>query len=115
MNDVQNVEVSCKATIEELIRKQLSGVFFLDNRGSQMFEEVGGGNDEAVVFAITETLSHGGSPRFEVCYVLDGRLRHDGGVITMDDLPSLIEAAESERVRFYTEREAEYGESAWPR
>lgn len=37
-----------------------------------------------------------------------------GDSVTVDDLPRLIQDAEDERVRFYKEREQEYGESAWP-
>ena len=55
-------------------------------------------------------------PSFDVCTVREGRLIDNfGNPISLDDLPRLIKEAEDERVRFYREREKEFGPSAWPR
>ena len=51
---------------------------------------------------------------FEVCTLIDGQLTRLGDRIALFDLGTAIEEAKAERIRFYTEREEVYGESAWP-
>ena len=54
-------------------------------------------------------------PYFEVCTVINGVIQDQAGdIISTDDLPALLKNAEAERIRFYSEREQVYGESAWP-
>lgn len=66
--------------------------------------------DEAV--ALTDEAD---TPLFPVCAAIRGRLTgNDGDPMLMADLPKAIKAAEAERIRFYTEREKEFGPSAWP-
>jgi hypothetical protein len=52
-------------------------------------------------------------PSFPVCVAVRGRLlTNEGDPMVIADLPKAIKAAESERARFYTEREKEFGPSA---
>lgn len=54
-------------------------------------------------------------PYFIICTVVDGVIDNQiGDVISIDDLPIALKEAQDERIRFYSEREKEYGESAWP-
>jgi hypothetical protein len=56
-----------------------------------------------------------GRPCFPICTVVNGVLQdRSGDTIETEDLPALLKDAEDERIRFYSERAKEYGESAWP-
>lgn len=57
----------------------------------------------------------GHEPNFDVCWVRQGELTtaYDEPM-SLDDLPKAIAGAKAERIRFYTEREKEFGPSAWP-
>ncbi len=66
---------------------------------------------------VMELLEHAGCsrPYFQICTVIDGVIQdQEGDVITIDDLQAAVRSAEQERIRFYSEREEIYGESAWP-
>lgn len=58
----------------------------------------------------------GHEPNFDVCWVRDGKLEraYNDDPMPLDDLPKAIAEAKAERIRFYTEREKEFGPSAWP-
>lgn len=68
----------------------------------------------AVFYELTESATSD-RPHFPICTVVNGLIQDNGGqVISLEHLPEAIVEAEQERIRFYSEREAEYGASAWP-
>jgi hypothetical protein len=70
--------------------------------------------DEADVERMQDALL-GNEPCFDVCWVRGSELLTDDfSPMSIDDLPKAIAAAKAERIRFYTEREKEFGPSAWP-
>ena len=100
-----------------ILRSALAGklnmIFFLDRHGEQTSVILPNNKSDGDALCLIEATF---SPSFEICCILDGNLiTNDGDPATLNEVPALIASAAAERVRFYTEREEEYGESAWPR
>ena len=71
-------------------------------------------NENHAFEELLEIAGHSG-PYFQICTVINGVIQDQAGdLISTDDLPALLKNAEAERIRFYSEREQVYGESAWP-
>lgn len=73
-------------------------------------------DEQGVYFRLMEEATFSRKPYFQICTVVGGVIRDQGGdAIELDDLPAALNTAEKERIRFYTEREEMYGAGAWPR
>jgi hypothetical protein len=105
---------SAKEALEKAIQEKQPLNLWVNKHGDLIgvtFEHAG--SDEAACIRLTQDAPLG--PSFPVCIVVRGRLlTNDGDPMSIADLPKAIKAAEAERVRFYTEREKEFGPSAWP-
>jgi hypothetical protein len=97
-----------------LVEKTVNLVVLLDKYGEQVAISLANHKDEGDSLRLMEA-KEAFMPNFEVFCVLDGVLMsNDGDHITLEQIPALLAEAEAERIRFYTERAAVYGPSAWP-
>jgi hypothetical protein len=108
------IEANAKETLEKAIREKRPAGLWLDKHGEQVTVTFAPQHpDEGdVSVRLQEAMS---VPSFPIAVAVRGRLfSNDGDPMSIDDLPEAIKAAEDERTRFYTEREKEFGPSAWP-
>jgi hypothetical protein len=112
------IEAKAKSELEKAILNRTPCEFFINRYGEQETLDVGRNPDPELDLDDAERLGEEFAlyaPTFGVCCALKGELLGtDGNPVSFDDLPRLIEEAEDERVRFYSEREKEFGPSAWP-
>ena len=107
-------------SIQERVEKAINGheavLLFVDRRGDVDAVGVrdGVGDQDSVFFELAENAQSQGT-YFPICTVVNGVIQDNSGdIVDIDELPGALKDAEAERVRFYSEREQEYGESAWP-
>jgi hypothetical protein len=111
-------EKNLKAQIEECNRSGEPTMFFVTKRGdvdAVSLRKEDAENEE--VFAHLHEQAE--TPHFEICTVIKGAVQGDlldcdASRLNEEELEEAITSAEDERIRFYTEREKEFGESAWP-
>jgi hypothetical protein len=98
--------------LKRAITNKTPAALYLNKHGEQATVEIERDNSEEDAFRLSQGMD---SPSFEVCMALDGRLTdRSGDAISINELPRAIKDAQAERIRFYTEREKEFGPSAWP-
>jgi hypothetical protein len=100
------IDADVKLKLESAIAEEDTLRFYLDNLGNQetkKIEEQPGETVENLRVRLIESAT-GNPPTFEVCYVLRGELQHDGGAISMESVPELIDKAVEARTIFYKNR-----------
>lgn len=108
------LDVNARKLVEKAITQRTPLALFLDKYGKQVTVGLAPSDPESDAFRLIEELSLF-SPSFQICTAIDGYLTNwDGFPISIEDLPKAIWAAEDERNRFYTEKEKQFGASAWP-
>ncbi len=108
------LEIYAKKLLEKAIANKTPLALFLDKYGEQVTVGLAPRNPESDAFRLIEEMGLF-SPSFQICTAIDGFLTNcDGYPISIEDLPKAIKAADDERNRFYTEKEKQFGASAWP-
>jgi hypothetical protein len=109
-----SIEGNPKEMLEKAIREGKTVGLWLDKYGEPVTVTLVPRSDhDDDVIRFHEEMS---VPSWPICIAVRGRLLdNDGHPMLIGDLPKAIRAAERERTRFYTEREKEFGPSAWPR
>ena len=108
------LEVNSKELLEKALTHRTPLALFLDSCGEQLTVGPAPSDTESDAFRLDEAMTRF-SPSFQICTAINGVLTNRGGdPISIDDLPNAIKDAEEERIRFYTEKEEDFGPSAWP-
>lgn len=105
--------------VEKALETGIPELFFVDSRGD--LDSVALKDHSRAIETIVLELNEqaktacGSAPCFEICTVIDGEvMTKDAEDLALDELPEALSDARAERVRFYLEREKEFGEDAWP-
>ena len=108
------LEINAKELLEKAIANKTPLALFLDKYGEQVTVGLVPHDPDSDAFRLIEEMGLF-SPSFQICTAIDGMITNgDGYPISIGDLPKAIKAAEDERNRFYTEKEKQFGASAWP-
>lgn len=110
-----------QAAVQNAIQTKTTTMFFVDRHGEIDQVTVTGRSAQEDEWPL-HLIARISTPYFEICTVGpdgNGKIKLFEGVISRDisvnDLLEAEQAAQAERVRFYSERAEQYGDSAWPK